>query len=176
MGRNNHSGFSLVELMIVVAIVGVLAVVAIPAYQEYTTRAKISEAIIAAMLPRKLLDEAFQVNGVAGMDDAAIVYNASPTSQKTSKYIAGIRIIGSASPWPIEVAISATSGNGIPVGLNGQTIIFSPNVLGGVPTVSSQGSMDWACASTTAQTATNRNLTNRMLGTMPSKYVPAECR
>lgn len=171
-----QKGFTLIELMIVVAIIGILAAVALPAYQDYTIRAKVSEAVIAALPGKELLSESFTANGTAGLDSAAASYNAVPLNEKTSKYVSDIQIPGGGSPWAVTVSIAATSGNGIPVGLNGLTIVFSPNVQKALPTAAAKGAVDWACASETAHTATTRGLTNRPLGTLPAKYAPSECR
>lgn len=176
MSRKKIHGFTLIELMIVVAIIGILAAVALPAYQDFTVRAKVAEAIVAATPGKEMLSEAFQANGVSGMDAAATAYNAVPVAQKATKYVSDIQITGAATPWPIVVSIAATGTNGIPAGLNGQTIIFSPNVQGATPTGAVLGAVDWACASETATTATARGLANRTLGTLPAKYAPVECR
>lgn len=176
MTQYTSKGFTLIELMIVVTIVGILAALALPAYQDFIIRAKVVEGISAATPGKTLLSEAYQANGTNGLDAAATAYNSVPAAKKASKYVSDVQIIGAASPWPLVVVIAAAGGNGLPTELNGRTIIFSPNVQGATPTGSLQGAVDWACTSATALAATGRGLTNRTLGTLPAKYAPAECR
>ena len=170
-----QQGFTLIELMIVVAIIGILAAVALPAYQDYTVRAKVSEAVIAGSAVKILMSEAFQTDNTAGLIAAATSYNTKAQAEKTSKFVGDIQV-NPATPWEITVSILATAGNGIPTGENGHTIVFTPNVQNAAPVDTASGAIDWACASATHATATSRGLGSIVAGTLLAKYAPAECR
>lgn len=179
--------------MIVVAIIGILAAVALPAYQDYSVRAKITESLVAATAAKLMLTDGYTINRVAGLDAAAAAINAIAVAEKQSKYVANYCIdvpggvgaacapyVAGSNTWQIHVTIRATASNGIPIGLDGLTFVLSPNVPVGAgfaaPTVASNQSLDWACTSTSSTTATARSMTNFSLGTMPAKYLPSECR
>ena len=190
MKRTLQKGFTLIELMIVVAIIGILAAVALPAYQDYTIRAKISEGMIAGSSIKGVLSEAFQSGGVTGLSAAATAINVTPIAQTQSKYVSNICVgaagatntqcaaftAAGAVTWPLFVSIAATAGNGIPTTLLDQTLVLTPNVQLVPPTAASVGAIDWACASNTNATATARGFTGIVAGTLLAKYAPSECR
>jgi type IV pilus assembly protein PilA len=88
-----QQGFTLIELMIVVAIIGILAAVALPAYQDYTVKAKVSEVVLAASTCRTAITEAVQTNPGTSLPGAGEWGCESGSS--TSKYVSKIETNGS---------------------------------------------------------------------------------
>ena len=173
IARNVQKGFTLIELMIVVAIIGILAAVALPAYQDYTVRAKVSEAVIQATSPKALISEAFQTDSLAGVTAAANTFNAKPIAERQTKYIANQLIDNATGSITITLGGAST---GLPTDAQGMTVVMTPNVNNVALAAGASGAVDWACATTTATTAGTRGLGAATLGTLPAKYAPAECR
>ncbi|EPI1553344.1 pilin [Neisseria gonorrhoeae] len=86
-----QKGFTLIELMIVIAIVGILAAVALPAYQDYTARAQVSEAILLAEGQKSAVTEYYLNNGIWPKDNGAAGV-ASPATDIKGKYVQKVEV------------------------------------------------------------------------------------
>jgi type IV pilus assembly protein PilA len=111
--KSIQKGFTLIELMIVVAIIGILAAIAIPAYSDYTERAKVSELVTLASACKASVTEYYQAQGTFPNSNDA----AGCTSTATDK-ITGIEVTGddASGTITVESALSKASGNYILVG------------------------------------------------------------
>ena len=157
MKRSMQKGFTLIELMIVVAIIGILAAVALPAYQDYTVRAKVTEGLVVASSAKLAVAE----NAANGK-----VFDSGWTPPTQTSNVTSVAI--SQTTGLITILYPAAAGNG--------TIFITPTSSGAAlagtttgSTVPVGGSVNWSCANdgVTLTTAT---------GTLANKYRPAQCR
>jgi type IV pilus assembly protein PilA len=149
--RNLQKGFTLIELMIVVAIIGILAAIALPAYQDYTIRAKVSEGLVLASSAKLAVAE----NSAEGKN-----YTSGWTAPAATPAVSSVGIADATGV--ITLTYSAAAGNG--------TIFMVPTIggtafTGGTTTASTSnqltgGSINWNCTT----------------GTLVAKFRPATCR
>jgi type IV pilus assembly protein PilA len=145
-----QKGFTLIELMIVVAIIGILAAIAIPAYQDYTIRSQVSEGLSLAAGAKTAIAEVKTTGGTWPTDNDAAGISAE-TDIKGS-YVTQVEVV--------DGVITITYGGKANSAITGDTLVLSP--------ISNVGSIAWSCKADGTGGAT--------VGSLATKYVPSSCR
>jgi type IV pilus assembly protein PilA len=162
VSKQFEKGFTLIELMIVVAIIGILAAIAIPAYQDYTIRAKVTEAINLAAAAKTAVAETGIADGAFPATVSNLSYGLPAGVSIAGKYVT--KVVAAPVSGQISITLSTKVG-GSPTA-NSTVLTLTP-ALGA-------GAVIWACGNNTVSaggaTATGSGTTT------PAKYLPAECR
>ncbi|BFM06248.1 pilin [Halioxenophilus aromaticivorans] len=150
MKQQAQAGFTLIELMIVVAIIGILAAVALPAYQDYTARSQVSEAVTLASGLKATVSEIYATEGT--FDEADSEDKGLPAAADVKgNYVQEVEVTNG-----VIVALMASSGIGEQI--QDKTLTLSPSTTA--------GSITWVCG------GASKDSTNGIA----DKYLPAECR
>jgi type IV pilus assembly protein PilA len=180
MFNKMQKGFTLIELMIVVAIIGILAAIAIPAYTDYTVRSKVTEGLNLGSGAETAVSEAFQSNDVVGITAVSDQYLLTPAlgGFTPTKYVSGIAISKAVPVGQITITYNVNPATGgIPQLAGGATLILSPYINKVALATGQTGNIDWVCTSAgTVTAAAEVGGAAPVAGTIQTKYVPAQCK
>jgi type IV pilus assembly protein PilA len=167
MKRSMQKGFTLIELMIVVAIIGILAAVALPAYQDYTKRAKMSEVILAASGCRTSITEVYQTNSAASLPAAGAWGCESSGAVGQTKYVNKVETDATGG-------IMVTTQNFGDTLIDSKTVSLVPVSSGLLAPTVALPLAQWVCGNKTI--TTGGAAASTAVTTVPDKFLPGSCR
>jgi type IV pilus assembly protein PilA len=159
-----QKGFTLIELMIVVAIIGILAAIAIPAYQDYTIRSQVSEGLTLAGAAKAAVAESFSQVGTApaNRQAAGMSNNAADTN---GKYVSSVDVQGGT----IVITYGVDANSKISGAANGTLAL--------VPYQTADASVAWRCGTANAPNGTGTTILGNVVNTtVDVRYLPKACR
>lgn len=176
-----QKGFTLIELMIVVAIIGILAAIALPAYQDYTVRSRITEGLNLAESAKTMLGT--DATSVNDLDIAVAAWNRQANGAgATSKYVKSV-LMNTTGDTRGELTVTF-DGAAVGVKTGEDTLVLTPWIndgtnktrLAAALTNGVAGNLDWSCQSATSATAVKQIGQAGTAGTVLEKYAPSQCR
>lgn len=178
MSGKRNAGFSMVEIMVVVAIVGLLAALALPAYTDYVTRSRVTEGLVLADAAKLQVGMRITEEPLAAI---ANEFNAQANATgATSKYVRSVQINNQNGT--ITITLNEANIGGISAAT--RTLTLTPYIVRGAVSqqlaaaivAGTRGTVAWGCASDSSAIANAAGLAPVTMGTLPARFAPSSCR